>query len=303
MPGLVALTGATGFIGSEILRNLVNHGYQVRALTRKHREKENSVQWVLGDLNNKAALCQLVEGVDAVIHCAGSVRGNSLEDFVRTNVDGTSNLVQAAEQQATVPRFLLISSLAAREPELSWYAKSKLMAEQFVVNYSGSERWIIFRPTAVYGRGDKELKPVFNATRHGFLPVVGEESNRISLLHVDDFVAAIQCWLSLSLPVNGVYELGDGSSGGYSYQSIAGITQEVWKRPVRCLKIPLSAVCAVAHANLVLSKMFHYAPMLTPGKVKELQHSNWLCDNSPLLKAMPGWKPKISLRAALPQLF
>lgn len=303
MPEMVALTGATGFIGREILCSLVGNGYHVRALTRKPREDEKRIHWVFGDLNNKTALHQLVEGVDAVIHCAGSVRGSSLEDFVRTNVDGTSNLVQAAEHQAIKPRFLLVSSLAAREPELSWYAKSKQMAEQFVVNYSASSQWIIFRPTAVYGQGDKELKPVFNATRHGLLPLIGETSNKISLLHVDDFVAAIQCWLTMSVPVNGIYELDDGNEGGYSYESIAAITQEVWGRPVRCIKVPISVVSLVAKINLTLAKLFHYAPMLTPEKVKELQHSNWLCDNSPLLNAMPGWKPKNSLRRALPQLF
>ncbi len=303
MPGLVALTGATGFIGREIQRSLVSNGYHVRALTRKPREDEISTHWVLGDLNNKTALHQLVEGVDAVIHCAGSVRGSSLEEFVCTNVDGTSNLVQAAELQAIKPRFLLISSLAAREPELSWYAKSKQMAEQYVIDYAAKDQWIIFRPTAVYGQGDKELKPVFNATRHGILPLVGEITNKISLLHVNDFVAAIQCWLAMSVPASGVYELDDGTTGGYSYESIATITQEVWGRSVRCIKVPISLVRMVAQTNLILANLFRYSPMLTPKKVKELEHSNWLCDNSPLLKAMPDWKPKISLREALPQLF
>ena len=303
MPGLVALTGATGFIGQEILDNLVRNGYKVHALTRRPRKDEASIDWVNGDLSDKTALHQLVEGVDAVIHCAGSVRGSSLEDFVQTNVDGTKNLVLAAEQQIKKPRFLLISSLAARESELSWYAKSKQMAEQPVVNYLASDQWMIFRPTAVYGKGDKELKPVFNATRRGILPLVGKTSNKISLLHVNDLVAAIECWLAMSVPASGIYELDDGNAGGYSYESIAAITQEVWGRPVRCIKVPLSVVKLVAQVNLALAKLFHYSPMLTPKKVKELEHSNWLCDNTPLLKAMPGWKPKISLREALSQLF
>ena len=303
MPGLVALTGATGFIGQEILDNLVRNGYKVHALTRRPRKDEASIDWVNGDLSDKTALHQLVEGVDAVIHCAGSVRGSSLEDFVQTNVDGTKNLVLAAEQQIKKPRFLLISSLAARESELSWYAKSKRMAEQPVVNYLASDQWMIFRPTAVYGKGDKELKPVFNATRRGILPLVGKTSNKISLLHVNDLVAAIECWLAMSVPASGIYELDDGNAGGYSYESIAAITQEVWGRPVRCIKVPLSVVKLVAQVNLALAKLFHYSPMLTPKKVKELEHSNWLCDNTPLLKAMPGWKPKISLREALSQLF
>ncbi|MDP1557304.1 MAG: NAD(P)-dependent oxidoreductase [Nitrosomonas sp.] len=302
MPGIIALTGATGFIGRAILDNLIKNGYKVRALTRSPRNDQESIQWINGDLNNQSALLELVHGADSVIHCAGSVRGNSLKAFINTNVTGTSNLVQAATLQKVKPRFLLISSLAAREPQLSWYAESKLMAEQSVVYYPDGQ-WTIFRPTAVYGAGDKELKPVFSATRHGLLPVVGSPSNNFSLLHIDDLVAAIQCWLSAITPSNGIYELDDGNPEGYSYQSIATITQEIWGHSVRCITIPTSLVHLIAYANLWLAMIFDYAPMLTPGKVRELQHPNWLCNNKPLIEALPGWQPHITLRNALPLLF
>lgn len=302
MPGIIALTGATGFIGSEILSGLVKNGYKIRALTRRPRINEESIQWIHGDLNNKTALLELVQDVDVVIHCAGSVRGSSLKAFVRTNVDGTSNLIQAAALQKIKPRFLLISSLAARESGLSWYAQSKFMAEQAVACYPGKQ-WTIFRPTAVYGAGDKELKPVFSATRHGILPVVGSPLNNFSLLHVDDLVAAIQYWLSTKAFSNGIYEIDDGNPGGYSYQSIATITGEIWGNSVSCVTLPTSFVRLIAHLNLWLANIFQYAPMLTPGKVRELHHPNWLCDNRPLIKALPGWQPRITLRDALPLLF
>jgi nucleoside-diphosphate-sugar epimerase len=300
MPALVALTGASGFIGRAILKKLVKRGYKVRALVRKPQPDTESVQWIQGDLSNTAALQELVKDVVAIIHCAGQVRGNSLEAFVHTNVEGTKNLVCAATDQAAKPRFLLISSLAARQPELSWYAKSKQMAEQTLAEDAGNMQWTAFRPTAVYGPGDKEIKPIFNATRYGFLPVVGKPTNYFSLLHVKDFVSAIQCWLELNTSTNGIFELDDGKPGGYSYQSLATIAQEVWQRPVRCFSIPLTLVRLVANTNLWLSRLLHYAPMLTPGKVRELQHPNWLCDNKPLMHALPCWHPSVNLRDALP---
>ena len=163
-------------------------------------------------------------------------------------------------------------------------------------------QWTAFRPTAVYGPGDKEIKPIFNATRYGFLPVVGKSTNYFSLLHIDDFVAAIQCWLEINTTTNGIFELDDGKPGGYSYQSLAAIAQEVWQRPVRCFSIPITLVRLVANTNLWLSRLLHYAPMLTPGKARELQHPNWLCDNKPLMHALPSWHPSVNLRDALPQI-
>ncbi len=301
MPGLVALTGASGFIGRVILQKLVNCGYKVRALVRKPQPDTESVHWIQGDLsNNTAALRTLVQDAFAIIHCAGRVRGNSLETFIQTNVEGTRNLVRVATDQAIKPRFLLISSLAARQQALSWYAKSKYMAEQSLTEHSDNMQWTVFRPTAVYGPGDKEIRPIFNATRHGFLPVVGKPTNHFSLLHVDDLVAAIQCWLEMNTISNGIFELDDGKPGGYSYLSLAAIAQEVWQRPVKCISIPPTLIRLTANTNLWLSRLLHYAPMLTPGKVRELQHSNWLCDNKPLMRALPSWHPSINIHQALP---
>lgn len=302
MPGLVALTGASGFIGQAILQKLVRSGFKVRALVRRPQPDLESVHWIQGDLSNTTALRELGRDVFAVIHCAGQVRGNSLDTFIQTNVEGTKNLVQAITDQAVKPRFLLISSLAARQPELSWYAKSKHLAELSLVRHANNMPWTIFRPTAVYGPGDKEIRPIFNATRHGFLPVVGKPTNQFSLLHVDDFVAAIHCWLSMDRITKDIFELDDGKPGGYTYQSFAALAQEVWQRPVKCIAIPPTLVRLVAMANLWLSRFLHYAPMLTPGKVRELQYPNWLCDNKPLMDALPYWHPSINLRHALPQV-
>ena len=128
MPESVAVTGATGFIGGALVRALIKEGWNVRALTRRPRPDDESMQWIEGDLDNPDALRNLVKDVSAVVHCAGQVRGKSLEDFVHTNVEGTANLVRASMQQNLPPRFLFISSLAARQPELSWYATSKHIA-------------------------------------------------------------------------------------------------------------------------------------------------------------------------------
>ena len=88
------------------------------------------------------------------------MRGHKEEIFTRCNVDGSLRLMQAAKESGFCQRFLFISSLAARHPELSWYANSKHVAEQQLTAMADAITLGVFRPTAVYGPGDKELKPL-----------------------------------------------------------------------------------------------------------------------------------------------
>lgn len=301
MSKLVAVTGATGFIGNVLIQRLIGNGWTVRALTRLYRSDSKSIQWVHGDLDNLTALHHLVNDVAFVIHCAATVRGSSFEEFAHINVEGTKNLLCAIAKQKQCPRFLLISSLVARQPELSWYAQSKYLAEQ-QLSYYDQLLWTVFRPTAVYGPGDKELKPLFQAMYRGLLPVVGKIHNRFGLIHVYDLVAAIQAWLASEIPINGIFELDDGTVGGYSYQRISGLAQQVWQRPVRCIAIPDLLIRSIAISNLWLARLFHYSPMLTPGKINELQHNDWVCDNSPLINALPAWQPTIHLQDVLSEV-
>lgn len=303
MPKLVAVTGATGFIGSVLVQEFIREGWSVRALTRTNRPYlKKEIQWIHGDLDNLSALDQLVKDATAVIHCAASVRGSSFEDFSQVNIKGTENILSVLPSRKPYPRFLLVSSLAARQPDLSWYARSKYLSEQKLINFSDELQWLILRPTAVYGPGDKELKPLFSAMYRGFLPVVGSINNRVGLLHVSDLVAAILAWLAAENNVNGIFELDDGMPHGYSYQQLANLAEQRWKRPVRCVTIPNGLIRCIACSNLMLSRIFRYSPMLTPGKVNELQHSNWVCDNTPLMQALPVWKPKIRLQDVLTEM-
>lgn len=300
---IVAVTGATGFIGHVLVQKLIQNGWFVRALTRISRSSNSkSLQWIQGDLNNLTALRHLIDDAAFVVHCAATVRGGSFQEFSDTNIKGTKNLLCAITQKKQPSRFLLISSLAARQPELSWYAQSKYLSEQELIGTLDPLQWTIFRPTAVYGPGDKEMKPLFQAMRHGLLPVVGKVSNRFGLIHIYDLVAAIEAWLSAKQNIQGVFELDDGTPGGYSYQGLTELAQQVWKHPVHCVAIPDPLIRSIASANLRLARLFHYSPMLTPGKVNELQHPDWVCDNAPLIHELPGWHPSIRLQDVLSEV-
>jgi nucleoside-diphosphate-sugar epimerase len=176
MSRTIALTGATGFIGKTLARRLTATEWQIRGLVRPPSQGspqvEIAIQWIEGDLGDPDSLRRLVSGVDAIVHCAGAVRGASQAHFNRVNVDGVARLVQAATEQHQLPRFLLMSSLAAREPHVSPYAASKRQGEEALAMGAGHMGWATFRPPAVYGPGDKELLPLFRWIGRGALVVI-----------------------------------------------------------------------------------------------------------------------------------
>ena len=128
MAKTLAITGATGFVGSTLRRLAVAQGFDVRALTRRPQPDTPGLTWVAGALDNPESLSALVAGADAVLHVAGVVNAPDRAGFVRGNVAGTQAMVNAAKA-AGIPRFIHVSSLAARAPDLSIYGWSKAEAE------------------------------------------------------------------------------------------------------------------------------------------------------------------------------
>jgi nucleoside-diphosphate-sugar epimerase len=306
MSGPVAITGATGFIGSALLRSLtfdranMTFGHAVvRALTRRARPAMPGVEWIHGDLGDRAALARLVAGASAVLHCAGAVRGLSAQQFETDNVAGTDALASAAAALDPAPRFLFLSSLAAREPELSWYAQSKRRAEQMLERQAPRLPCTIFRPSAVYGPGDREIRPLLTLMRSaGILPLVGKPDHRFSLLHISDLIAAVRAWLSATRPAAGIFTICDGTERGYSWNDVRDTAASVFGHPVRTVPIPGPILYFVSRTNLVFSRLTRRRPMLTPGKARELTHPDWVCDNADICKQF-NWRPRLELREAL----
>ncbi len=258
------------------------------------------VSLIEGDLDDSAALQRLVCGAAAVIHAAGAVRGSSQQDFNHINVTGTGKVLEAVNAQAMPPRLLLLSSLAAREPALSWYAASKRAGESLLDSHPALD-WVILRPPAVYGPGDKEMLPVFQAMARGIAPVPGDTKARISLIHVSDLVAAVIACLQSDATRHQTLTLCDGKPNGYDWREMADLVAAVWGRKVRLWQVPRWLLDSLAWANVRSAGLTGRSPMLTPPKLRELRHSNWVTDNE-LITASTGWEPTIGLRPGLEQL-
>jgi len=300
----IAITGATGFIGTAICRQLRKDGYQLRVLARDRQRAVamhgGDTEIVSGDLQDRKALQTLVSGVDAVVHCAGAVRGATREQFDVVNVEGLRNLLQAMTASQPSPRLLALSSLAAREPELSFYSGSKYRGEQVLLHEAGHLDWIAVRPPAVYGPGERELLPLFRMMGRGFAPIPGDARARFSMLFVDDLARLVAVWLNSDCPENGVYTIHDGRDGGYSWMDVVQTVAVLCQRKVWPLRVSPLWLALPARVNRLLGKWFGYAPMLTPEKLNELRHRDWVCDNEAIERLL-GWKPSTQLAEGLKQ--
>ncbi len=250
-------------------------------------------------LTDVDGLTNIVADCDAVVYCAGSVRGRSPDDFSNANIDGVNAMLEALERVPGSPPLLLVSSLAASRPQLSDYSFSKQAGEQLLLD-KPALAWSILRPPAVYGPGDKEMQPVLNMARRGLLAHAGPKDQRLSLLHVDDLARAVLAWLaSWQQCLHKTYAIDDGRPGGYDWPAIGTAVSE---GNYRTLKLPRLLLDIAARSNLIAARLAGYQPMLTPGKVRELTQAEWLGDNSEFT-ADTGWKPELDLHAGVQQLF
>lgn len=297
------MTGATGFIGQHLQRALLDAGHGVRSLVRKSSATSPALlsgcEITVVDLGAEASMAAALENVQAVIYAAGSVRGRSFEDFQLANIQGVKAAVAALSSQPNEIPLLLLSSLAASAPELSSYAASKAAGER-VVRTSNLDQWSIFRPPAVYGPGDKEMRPILKLIRRGLVPLIAPREQRLPLIEVSDLVAAMLAWLrDPGACAGGTFAIDDGTKEGYDWHHIQELIA-----PARALRVrvPITLFRALGHVNLSVAKIAGYAPMLTPGKVRELTYLDWACDNSKFTAAT-GWKPQLALAEGVARLF
>lgn len=197
----IAVTGATGFVGRYIVRELVSRNHSVRALVRS-REKarrvlpERSVTLVQGDISDPGRAEELVQGCNACINLLGIIRevrggpGQRPQTFQRIHVDATRTLVNACQQRG-VRRFLQMSAINASDTGVSEYQRSKFEAEM-IVRLSDLD-WTIFRPAIIHGK-ESEIVRLAQAwaSGHGapyfFMPYFTRavEDKRVPLGPVDE---------------------------------------------------------------------------------------------------------------------
>jgi uncharacterized protein YbjT (DUF2867 family) len=296
---LVALTGATGFLGRHVAVALAASGFRVRVLARREVAhplwRDFTPEVVAGVLEDAAALARLVEGAEVVIHLAGLIRGRSRGEFLRVNRDGSSRLAEAVRSHAPASHLVGISSLAAREPQVSSYAESKLAGERALVEVFGGRRLTILRLPVVYGPWDKATLGIFRAAAGRVVPVPALPGARIAMIHVEDVAAAIAALAAWPGAPGGRYALADPNPGGYSLRDILGTAATALGHAPRFLPVPRAAVLLAGQAAGLAGLLRGRPAFFNAGKAREMLHSDWSVRPDELLPATIA-RPGIGLR-------
>ena len=226
----------------------------------------------------------MVDECDAVVHIAGILNARDQAAFDAGNVDGTLSALTASTA-AGIHRFVHVSSLAAREPQLSMYGRSKAKAEE-LVERSGLD-WTMVRPPAVYGPGDTETLDLFAMARRGvvLLPPKG----RLSVIHVGDLARLLLALADPDAPKQVFVEPDDGKPGGWSHDEFAhALGAAVGRKGIR-----LSMPSPLVRVGALLDQLIRRdRAKLTPDRAAYFCHPDWVVDPA---KAVPVelWQPQI----------
>jgi nucleoside-diphosphate-sugar epimerase len=290
----IAITGATGFLGGHVVRALLAQGLPVRALVRDIARGQalGDIDLIEGDLNNQKALEQLVQGSQAVIHIAGAIKARTPQQLIAINGGGTQNLVDACARVNPEIRLVHVSSVTAREPQLSAYAKSKAASEHAAHTHGGPV--VIVRPNAIYGPGDRETLQVFEVAGGSLHPLLGGPEARIAMIHGADAASAILAMTDLGAPV-GLFEICDERTQGYGWREITETAVAAVGGTYRPIKVPAGLLKLAGSLSGWLGKYQKQPPIFDSGKVNEILHGDWGVHPSRLIPS-EIWKPKINLQ-------
>lgn len=285
---ILAITGGTGFVGSTLIELALAAGHEVRALARRAQSARDGVTWIEGALDTPDALVTLATGADAVIHVAGVVNAPDRAGFVAGNIAGTQAMLAAAEATA-VRRFVHVSSLAAREPDLSTYGWSKAEAERAVA--ASSLDWVMVRPPGVYGPGDLDMLDLFRLARSGLGMA---PKGRISLIDVSDLARLLLALATHTTP-RVIYEVDDGTPAGWSHADYARAIGRAVSKRVTPFPLPATALKLAARADMALRGT---KAKLTLDRARYIAHPDWVIDPA---KRPPAdlWTPQIPTEQGL----
>ena len=311
LPGkpVLALTGATGFVGGVVLQQALAAGWRVRALTRKTQKTQDNICWIRGALDDSGALARLVRGSDVVLHVAAVVNAAQRKDFEKTNVAGTAAIIAAA-QKVGISGFVHVSSLAARAPRLSDYGWSKARAEEKIRESSLS--WTIVRPPAVFGPGDTEMLDLFRMARFGV--VLLPPSGRISVIMVSELARLLLALAKkqsriteqtgkteqreqIAEQIAGkIYEADDGRRNGWSHRSFArAIGKAMGRGTLFTIAAPESLLLLAARLDTLVRRK---NAKLTLDRARYIAHPDWvIADNARPPERL--WQPMLETHAAL----
>jgi len=263
---LVLVTGATGFLGRQVVRELLERGDQVRCLVHtpgkermfSHREVE--VQY--GSVRDPVSLSSAFYDVEAVVHLVGVIRPKRRDSFEDMHREGTANVLTAAKEVGA-RHFLHVSVIGSANDRTYPYLYTKWLGEQEVIN--GGIPYTIFRPSMLFGEGDEFLNALAGLVRlFPVVPVIGSGNNRMQPLAVDDLARCIAATLGREDLKGQTLDLGGPQRVNYN-ELVSEVAKAMGKRRLR-VHLPTWLMYAIAKVSQGLMAR----PPITTDQIKML---------------------------------
>ena len=334
----ILVTGASGFIGSYIVQEGLDKGFEVwagvRGTSSRGYLQDERIRFAQLDLSNptllRQQLCQYKEqlggkGWDYVVHAAGATKCLDEQDFYRTNTDGTRHLIDALQAEVMVPkRFVFVSSLsifgairekAVRKPSADnpWIYSPILLTDMPQPNtaYGRSKLqaeeylqqqkdfpFTILRPTGVYGPREKDYFMMAKSIKQHIDFAVGFQPQEITFVYMMDVVQAVYKCMDAPAAAGKGYFLSDGEV--YNSRRFSDLLQQYLGNPwVLHVKAPLWLLRIICWVSTRVSHITGKMNALNNDKYHILSQRNWQCDIEPAIQDF-GYQPQWKLEQGVP---
>jgi len=317
------VTGATGFIGRHVVRELASLGHEVRALVRPTSNLSVfdglEVRTVLGDILDPESYREDVSQVDHVIHLASLLKMPWSREFATVHIEGTSRLAAACAAAHAPPTLLVVSSLAALGPShsvdapgearpatpVSAYGRAKREAELRAASFCERLPVTVVRPPAVYGPWDRTLLQLFRSVGRGLHLVPGNADLQMSLVQVEDLAAGIvaaalrgeRIESKSTEPGSGVYHLAGEERP--TYEALGSLVAAAMDVPSpRLVKIPKLVARSAATISEAAARVRKRPTVFNRDKILEAHSGHWICSSDKARQDL-GWHPLRDLQSRL----
>jgi len=310
-PGTVAVTGATGFLGSHLTERLLAEGCPLRALVRDPRKAaafQDRVEAVVtGDIADREPVAALARGCDTFVHLVSNFRvvGGSAESYWRTNVEGTRNALAAAAE-AGVRRFVHCSTIgvhgdvrASPADESTpfnpgdLYQETKLQAEQVCreAMENTDMEIVIIRPTSQYGPGDLRMLKMFRMLAAGRFVMIGACKAHFHAVYIDDLVEGF--WRAMTVPGIGGETFLIGGPRYVSLEEYIRTAAAALDVPPPRWRVPYWPVHFAAWACEALCRPFGLEPPLHRRRVRFFRNNRAFSIDK--ARRVLGYEPRVEL--------
>jgi len=304
----IAITGANGFVGQNLCSHLGIRGWGVLPLVRSAKASgsiETRCAYKIVSYDNPQSIANAIQSCDVLVHNAGQTKAQSFPEMYSANVGTTYTVLESLALAPNIKQLIYVSSQAAGKPSykavpvkesdreypLTWYGKSKLMAEKVIQNCCPIP-YTIIRPASVYGPGDKDFLQLFRILDKGMRIKLKSGSNAISLIYIRELCDFIELCIGNPKAYGNIFYASDGEC--YTQDYLQQMVLHLLNRKSIDIPVPKMMMDLIAMVAESIGKLTDMTPVVNRQKNIEINADSWLCSIEKARHIL-GFDPKPNL--------